>query len=50
VEALSQGEIMILFPILAVTGAVTILHHFFLQRTVVNPLKARVAALEEKTS
>jgi hypothetical protein len=37
---------MILVPILAVTGAVTILHHFFLRQTVVKPLEARIAALE----
>jgi hypothetical protein len=39
---------MILIPILAVTGAVTILHHFWLQQRVVNPLQARVAELEKK--
>jgi hypothetical protein len=40
---------MILVPILAVTGAVAIIHHFWLRQTVIQPLKARVAALEKKT-
>lgn len=38
---------MFILPILAVTGAVTIVHHFWLRQTVIKPLQARVADLEK---